>query len=75
MCFAGASSPRQMAEVGALQRLSEWKSAQRIPVRGNELAAVQLVQQVTNVNKVLNRLEPLHHWAVLLLLLSLSYYQ
>lgn len=44
--IAGASSSRKVAEAGALQRLPEWKPAQRIPVRGNELVTVQLVQQV-----------------------------
>lgn len=56
----GTSSSRKMAEVGAVQRLPEWKPAQRIPVRGNELAAVQLVQQVkrqTHGNKTKQ-----YHW-------------
>lgn len=43
---AGASSSRKVAEAGTLQRLPKWKPAQRIPVRGNELVTVQLVQQV-----------------------------
>lgn len=41
-----------MAEAGALQRLPEWKPAQRVPARGNELVTVQLVQQV-NANQSL----------------------
>lgn len=50
----GASSSRKMAEVGEIQRLPEWKPAQRIPVRGNELVTVQLVQQVNIPNASLN---------------------
>ncbi len=50
--IAGASASRQMAEVGALQRLPEWKPAQRIPVGGNELVTVQLVQQVNTLEPV-----------------------
>lgn len=51
VCVAGASSSRKMAEVGALQRLPERKPAQRIPVRGDELVTVQLVQQVNAAHK------------------------
>lgn len=50
-CCAGSSTFRKMAEVGPLQRLSEWKRAERIPVGGNELVIVQLVQQVNRLNK------------------------
>ena len=52
MCvhIAGASSSGEMAEVGPLQRLPEWKHAQRIPVRGDELVTVQLVQQVSTAH-------------------------
>lgn len=50
VCFVGTSSFRKMAEVGMFQRLPEWEPAQRIPVGGNELVTVQLVQQVNNVH-------------------------
>lgn len=49
--ITGASSSRKVAEVGALQRLPKWKPAQRIPVGGNELVAVQLVQQVNTIHQ------------------------
>ena len=50
VCFAGTSLSREMAEVGALQRLPERKPAQRIPAGGNELVTVQLVQQVSTAH-------------------------
>lgn len=48
--FAGTSFSREMAEVGALQRLPERKPAQGIPAGGNELVTVQLVQQVSTAH-------------------------
>lgn len=61
VCSAGSSSFRKMAEVGLLQRLSEWKRAKRIPVGGNELVIVQLVQQVNRLNNLLcSHLSSLH---------------
>lgn len=42
----GKAFARTVAETGEIQRLQKWEPAQRIPVRGNELAAFQLVQQV-----------------------------
>lgn len=53
VCSAGSSFFRKMAEVGLLQRLSEWKRAERIPVRRDELVIVQLVQQVNRLNNLL----------------------
>lgn len=45
----GETTTRTMAETGEISRLQKWEPAERISVRGNELAAFQLVQQVKNI--------------------------
>jgi len=42
----GKASTRTVGKTGEVQRIQEWEPAQRIPIRGNELASFQLVQQV-----------------------------
>jgi len=42
----GKASTRTLAKTGEVPRVQEWEPAQRIPIRGNELASFQLVQQV-----------------------------
>lgn len=42
----GKASARTVAKTGEVQRIQEWEPAPRIPVRRNELASFQLVQQV-----------------------------
>lgn len=46
-CVAGSSSSREVAEAEQHQRFQKWEPAQRVPVRGNELVTLQLVQPVS----------------------------